>query len=87
MDEPERDRLPDIAAGCGGTDAEFTPAPWPKSRTADGRGRGLAQLRDVVSRSIRPEGRTPARLGRHPRLRTELTRPLARETCVRSRRR
>ncbi|MFD6874676.1 MULTISPECIES: hypothetical protein [unclassified Streptomyces] len=25
--ELERDRLLDIAAGCGGTDVEFTPAP------------------------------------------------------------
>ncbi|WP_329391596.1 HNH endonuclease family protein (plasmid) [Streptomyces sp. NBC_01351] len=27
VDEAERDRLQDIAAGCGGTDVEFTPAP------------------------------------------------------------
>ncbi|MEU4359919.1 HNH endonuclease family protein [Streptomyces virginiae] len=27
VDEMERDRLLDIAAGCGGTDVEFTPAP------------------------------------------------------------
>ncbi len=27
VDEAERDRLWDIAAGCGGTDVEFTPAP------------------------------------------------------------
>ncbi|MFF3018213.1 HNH endonuclease family protein [Streptomyces sp. NPDC057939] len=27
VDELERDRLLDIAAGCGGTDVEFTPAP------------------------------------------------------------
>ncbi|MGW2275749.1 HNH endonuclease family protein [Streptomyces yangpuensis] len=27
VDEAERDRLLDIAAGCGGTDVEFTPAP------------------------------------------------------------
>ncbi|MFC9818044.1 HNH endonuclease family protein [Streptomyces virginiae] len=27
VDEAERDRLFDIAAGCGGTDVEFTPAP------------------------------------------------------------
>ncbi|GGS37919.1 hypothetical protein Snoj_28730 [Streptomyces nojiriensis] len=27
VDEQERDRLLDIAAGCGGTDVEFTPAP------------------------------------------------------------
>ncbi|MFB6515425.1 hypothetical protein [Streptomyces virginiae] len=27
VDEAERDRLPDIAAGCGGTYVEFTPAP------------------------------------------------------------
>ncbi|WP_327380646.1 hypothetical protein [Streptomyces sp. NBC_01207] len=27
VDEAERDRLLDIAAGCGGTDAELTPAP------------------------------------------------------------
>ncbi|WP_349637028.1 hypothetical protein [Streptomyces sp. RerS4] len=26
VDEAERDRLLDIAAGCGGTDVEFTPA-------------------------------------------------------------
>lgn len=25
------DRLLDIAAGCGGTDVEFTPAPWPRA--------------------------------------------------------
>ncbi|WP_416237512.1 hypothetical protein [Streptomyces sp. NBC_00162] len=27
VDEPERDRVLDFAAGCGGTDVEFTPAP------------------------------------------------------------
>ncbi|MER5570677.1 hypothetical protein ABT083_31490 [Streptomyces goshikiensis] len=27
VDEAERERLLDIAAGCGGTDVEFTPAP------------------------------------------------------------
>ena len=27
VDEAERDRLFEIAAGCGGTDVEFTPAP------------------------------------------------------------
>ncbi|MGW6979182.1 hypothetical protein ACWGE1_07005 [Streptomyces sp. NPDC054932] len=27
VDKSERDRLLDIAAGCGGTDVEFTPAP------------------------------------------------------------
>ncbi|MFD9469927.1 hypothetical protein [Streptomyces goshikiensis] len=27
VDEAERGRLLDIAAGCGGTDVEFTPAP------------------------------------------------------------
>ncbi|MFJ3520443.1 MULTISPECIES: hypothetical protein [unclassified Streptomyces] len=27
VDEAERDRLLDIAAGCGGTEVEFTPAP------------------------------------------------------------
>ncbi|MFJ3840551.1 hypothetical protein ACIPY6_34295 [Streptomyces sp. NPDC090054] len=27
VDELERDRLLDIAAGCGGTEVEFTPAP------------------------------------------------------------
>lgn len=27
VDELERDRLLDIAAGCGGTDVVFTPAP------------------------------------------------------------
>ncbi|WP_405787070.1 hypothetical protein OG753_03530 [Streptomyces sp. NBC_00029] len=26
-DEAERERLLDIAAGCGGTEVEFTPAP------------------------------------------------------------
>ncbi|WP_406052106.1 hypothetical protein OG280_36860 [Streptomyces virginiae] len=27
VEELERDRLRDIAAGCGGTDVQFTPAP------------------------------------------------------------
>ncbi|MFF3652694.1 hypothetical protein ACFYXV_29155 [Streptomyces sp. NPDC002181] len=29
VDELERERLLDIAAGCGATEVEFTPAPWP----------------------------------------------------------
>ncbi|MFE3762518.1 hypothetical protein ACFXPI_12235 [Streptomyces sp. NPDC059104] len=65
VDELERDRLLDIAAGCGGTDVEFTPAPQRDAKqrpwSATLTGRRTAPLRFTALRD--PTGKRGSATG------------------------